>query len=187
MDIRDKSDEGIVRHILDGDIEQFSLIVERYQKHIYGIGMRYFKDSDDSIDFSQEVFIKAYEKLGTYRGDAPFKFWLTRVGYNHAKNLIKQKRFDESLKESIAKDKAGTLEKKHIADELRGLVRRAIDSLPEKNRVCLDLFFYLGLTYQQIREITGMPVNTIKSHVLRAKNILRNSLRGTIAEEYHDL
>jgi RNA polymerase sigma-70 factor (ECF subfamily) len=66
-------------------------------------------------------------------------------------------------------------------------ISRALASLPEKYRICVDFFFFLGLSYGEIGDITGFPVNTIKSHVFRAKQMLRDALRGSAAEEYHEM
>ena len=78
-------------------------------------------------------------------------------------------------------------EKNHIYGEIKQILAEEINRLPERYRICIDFYFFLGLKYNEISEITGYPVNTIKSDVLRAKNILRQKLKGTIAEEYHEM
>ena len=72
------SDERIVSQVFDGDIETFRVIIERYQSYIYSIGMRFFKNDDDSNDFVQDVFIKAYNELGSFKGKAQFRSWLVK-------------------------------------------------------------------------------------------------------------
>ncbi|MBN2159064.1 MAG: sigma-70 family RNA polymerase sigma factor [Spirochaetes bacterium] len=181
-----KTDEQIVRQVLLGGIDSFRLIVERYQKKIFGIGMRFFKNRDDSYDFTQEVFIRAYESLKTYAGRAPFRFWLTRIAYNHGINRIGSKRIEPDVPEELPSG-GSTPETGHVREEIRRVLLKAINDLPERYRICVDFYFFLGLTYGEISEITGYPVNTIKSNVLRAKNMLRGELRGTIAEDYHEL
>ena len=78
-------------------------------------------------------------------------------------------------------------ERRSAKNEIRETLHEAVRRLPERYRICVDLYFFLELTYAEISEITGFPVNTIKSHVLRAKAILRDGLKGTAAEEYHEL
>ena len=75
----------------------------------------------------------------------------------------------------------------HSKNEIRDLITREIEKLPERYRICLDFYFFFGLKYKEISNITGYPVNTIKSDVLRAKNILRQNLKGTIAEDYNEM
>ena len=86
MDNEHRTDEDIVESVLYGDIESYEELLDRYQNKIFSIGMRFFKNRDDAHDFAQDVFIKAFESLSTYRGGAPFRFWLTKIAYNHGIN-----------------------------------------------------------------------------------------------------
>lgn len=186
MDNEYKTDEQIVKQVLLGAIENFKIIVERYQKRIFGIGMRFFKNRDDSYDFVQEVFIKVFENLNSFAGRAPFPFWLTKIAYNHGINRISSKRNEPEVSDELPTPET-TPEKGHLQKEIRDILLKAINELPERYRICVDLYFFMGLTYGEISNITGFPVNTIKSNVLRAKNMLRDELKGTIAEDYHEL
>jgi len=182
------SDEYIVRQVQKGDVELYSLIVDRYKNKIYSIGMRFFYDRDDSDDFTQEVFLKAFRKIESFREIALFKYWLVKLAYNHAINT-KKKGISDSIEincEEIQSEYE-LPEKKHIYGEIKRILAEEINRLPERYRICIDFYFFLGLKYNEISEITGYPVNTIKSDVLRAKNILRQKLKGTIAEEYHEM
>ncbi|OHD66767.1 MAG: hypothetical protein A2176_11100 [Spirochaetes bacterium RBG_13_51_14] len=186
MDNEHKTDEQIVKQVLFGGIESFRIIVERYQKRIFGIGMRFFNNRDDSYDFTQEVFIRAFESLKSYAGRAPFRFWLTKIAYNHGINRLSAKRTESDVPEEIPSGES-TPEARHLRGEIRKILLNAVNELPERYRICVDLYFFMELTHGEISEITGYPVNTIKSNVLRAKIILRNELKGTIAEEYDEL
>jgi RNA polymerase sigma-70 factor (ECF subfamily) len=181
-----RTDEQIVKQVLLGRTDSFKIIIERYQKKIFCIGIRFYNNEEDSYDFTQEVFIKAYESLGSYAGRAPFRFWLTKIAYNHAINRINVKRIEAEIPEQI-QSKDITPEAEHLRMEICGILHDAVKQLPSQYRICVDLYFFLGLTYNEISEITGYPVNTIKSNVLRAKKMLRDELRGTIAEDYHEL
>jgi len=181
------TDEQIVRQVLLGNTESFRIIVERYQRPVFGMGMRFFRNRDDAGDFTQEVFLKAYEALGSYAGRAPFRFWLMRIAYHHGISRMEALRTTEQAitDEMPANDESP--EQGSAKNEIREILHEAVRRLPERYRICVDLYFFLELTYAEISEITGFPVNTIKSHVLRAKAILRDGLKGTAAEEYHEL
>jgi RNA polymerase sigma-70 factor (ECF subfamily) len=181
-----RTDEQIVKQVLLGRTDSFKIIIERYQKKIFCIGLRFYNNEEDSYDFTQEVFIKAFESLGSYAGRAPFRFWLTKIAYNHAINRINAKRIESEIPEQI-QSRDTTPEAEHMRGEICGILHNAVKQLPSQYRICVDLYFFLGLTYNEISEITGYPVNTIKSNVLRAKKMLRDELRGTIAEDYHEL
>jgi len=182
------SDEYVVRQVQKGDFEFYSLIVERYQDRIFSIGMRFFYDRDDSADFAQEVFLKAFRNIDKFREIALFKYWLVKLAYNHGINLKKSK-VDKGIEYNCEEIQSAyeLPEKEHIYGEIKQILADEINRLPERYRICIDLYFFLGLKYNEISEITGYPVNTIKSDVLRAKNILRQKLKGTIAEEYHEM
>ncbi|MCU0822439.1 MAG: sigma-70 family RNA polymerase sigma factor [Spirochaetes bacterium] len=180
------SDENIIRKVVNGDINIFEHIVKKYQGLVFNIGMRFFKNTDDSNDFVQDVFLKAFKNLTSYKERSPFRFWLGKVAYNQAVNSIKAKKIDPEIKEQIESDDLSP-EESHIKKEVKEILLKAIEKLPEPYRVCVDLYFFHGLSYNEINEITGFPVNTIKSNVFRAKQSLRNALRGSIAEEYYEV
>jgi RNA polymerase sigma-70 factor, ECF subfamily len=180
------SDEQIVLNVVNGDTNSFRIIVTRYQSYIYSIGMRFFKNAEDAADFVQDVFLKAFSELASYKKKSLFRYWLVRIAYNFGINRIKAGKTELLPAEENIADKL-SLEKNIVADETINLLRNAIDDLPEQYRICLDLYFYMGLKYSEIEKITGYPVNTIKSNVLRAKGILRDKLRGSIAEDYHEM
>ncbi len=183
-----ESPEKIVQRVLQGDIDSYRLIVEKFEKQIFSIGMRFFKNEDDSYDFTQEVFIKAYNNLMSYKGTAPFKYWLTKIAYNHGINKKKSgSKTDGDVDTTELLQAEEFPEVEHERNELKELLIQEINKLPDKYRLCIDLYFFMGLSYKQIEHITGIKENTIKSHVLRAKKILRNNLKGTIAEDYYEM
>lgn len=182
------SDEEAVRKVQKGKSEYFSLIVERYSSRIFSIGMRFFYNSEDSADFTQEVFLKAFDKIEAYREIAPFRYWLVKLAYNLAINMKKSGVEEHAqVEESETVYKGDSPDEVHVKKELKDLLMEEINRLPERYRICLDLYFFFGLKYNEISEITGYPVNTIKSDVFRAKNILRDKLKGTLAEECYEM
>jgi len=176
------SDEDAVRRVLAGDTGLFSLLVERYSRKVFGMGLMFFKNHDDASDFMQDVFIRAYGNLHTLRGGSKFYYWLMRVAYNHGVNMVKAGRNAASLVDCDLFAGADNTEVRHLRSETERIVREAVSALPEKYRVCIDLFFFYGLPYAEISDMTGFPVNTIKSHVSRAKRMLRDSLRASMTE-----
>ena len=183
---KDLADEAIVHLILDGQTEFFRNIVERYQGQIFRIGMYFFKNSEDASDFLQEVFILAYTKLGSYKHLSPFKFWFLKIAYNFGISKTRTSKPNVSLpEEGIACDKSP--EDLLEISETQILVNKALNELPQKYRVCIVLYFYEDLKYAEISRITGFPLNTVKSNVLRAKQLLRNSLKNVVKEDYYEM
>ena len=184
--MENSSDEEIVRAITGGNKELFRVILNRYQNRIYSIGIRFYRNSDDASDFVQEVFLKCYQSLEGFRGDSPFRYWFIRLAYNHGINGIKKIRDEIGADELELMANTETPQELYAKQEVSSLLSKAVEKLPQGYQVCIDLSFYWGMTYRQIENITSIPVNTIKSNIMRGKKILRNILKGTIAEEYDE-
>jgi len=174
----DYSDQLIVDQIVSGEKDLFRLLVRRYERSVYGMGLSFFRNAEDASDFAQEVFIKVYRNLVRFEGRARFSTWLYKIAYNTAINGINRKKEYRSLAEEdlISSADSETPEHLLIRNAARDAVLASLDELPERYRVCIDLFFFYDRSYQEIEAITGFPVNTIKSHVFRAKKILREKL-----------
>ena len=183
---KELADEAIVHLVLEGQTELFRNIVNRYQNQIFRMGMYFFRNSEDASDFLQEVFIQAYTKLGTYKQLSPFKFWIFKIAYNLGISKTKNLKPNVSLpEESIACDKSP--ENLLEISETQIIINKAMNELPEKYRICIEMYFYENLKYAEISQITGFPLNTVKSNVFRAKQILRDSLKKTIKEDYNEM
>lgn len=173
----DIEDRTAVERVLRGETELFALLVRRHQRSIFGLGLGFFKNAEDASDFVQEVFLKAYRSLGSFQGSARFSTWLYRVAYNTAINGIKRRKEYRSLAEDAEIPDFDDPERQAIRSASRQAVVEAVAELPDRYRVCVDLYFFFDLSYPEIEVVTGFPVNTIKSHVFRAKSILRDKLR----------
>jgi len=173
------NDQLIVNQIVSGQKDLFRLLIRQYEKAVYGMGLSFFRNSEDASDFAQEVFLKAYRSLSRFEGRSRFSTWLYKIAYNTALNEVNRRKEYHSLAEEEA-DKlvshGDTPERIALRNAARESVQAAIKELPERFRICVDLFFFYDRSYIEIEAITGIPVNTIKSHVFRAKIILRDKL-----------
>jgi RNA polymerase sigma-70 factor (ECF subfamily) len=179
---REPSDEEAIGRVLDGDTEAFAILVKRHRARVARLGMSFFRDEEEAADFSQDVFVKAYTALASFKGRSLFSTWLLRIAYNTAINSKKRKREHYSLDPEIEIAGAPGADEAHLREETARAVREAMAELPPRQALCIELYFYYDLKYSEIGEITGYPVNTIKSHVFRAKRILRERL-GSIGED----
>jgi RNA polymerase sigma-70 factor (ECF subfamily) len=177
-------DQFVVDQIVSGRKELFRVLAQRYEKAVYAMGLSFFRNAEDAADFVQEVFLKSFRSLAGFQGRSRFSTWLYRIAYNTAVNsLRRQKGYSEVLFQSLEAEAAGgeTPERLSIRSAVAAAVREAVRDLSEERRICVDLFFFYDQTYQEIETITGFPVNTIKSHVFRAKKLLKEKL-AEIAE-----
>ena len=199
----DSDDHLIISQVNSGQKDLFRLLVRRHERAVFGMGLSFFRNREDASDFTQEVFLKVYRSLPRFEGKARFSTWLYKIAYNTAINRVNRNK--EYL--SLATESGGstvytangaeiitggtdfllydneTPERNVIRQAAKQALLNAMEELPERYRVCVDLFFFYDRSYQEIEAITGFPVNTIKSHVFRAKKILRKKLEGIAAAE----
>ena len=178
---RDYSDRLIIGQIVSGQKELFRLLVRRYERPVYGMGRSFFRNAEDASDFVQEVFLKVYRTLSRFEGRSRFSTWLYKIAFNTAINWVNRRKDYQSLAVEEAGIEAGdsdTPERTLIRNAARDAVLASLAELPERYRICIDLFFFYDRSYQEIESITGFPVNTIKSHVFRAKKLLKEKLEG---------
>ncbi|MDR3325428.1 MAG: sigma-70 family RNA polymerase sigma factor [Spirochaetaceae bacterium] len=171
-------DKLIVARVVSGERALYRFLVERHQRQVNALGLSFLRNRDDAADFSQEVFFKAFHCLGQFEGAARFSTWLYRIAYNTALNKVNRRKEYLSLADNYEAESLGlSPEEESVKEAVRQAVRQAVAELPERYRICIDLFFFYDRSYEEIEAITGDPVGTIKSHVFRAKKILREKLR----------
>lgn len=170
-------DKILCRAVVLGNRDAFGILVSKYQKRVYALGMSFFKNHDDSEDFVQDVMLKAFSALPKFRCESSFSTWLMRIAYNTAINSLKRKHeFISAFEDFEVFSGDLTPEDRHIRICIKNSIRKAVNCLPEKYRICVDLYFFYDMPYADIESVTGIPVNTIKSHIFRAKKILKNEL-----------
>ena len=164
----------------------------RYQDRLYATLVHLLGSLDDARDVTQDAFVLAFEKLGTFRGDSAFYSWLFRIAYNAAMTRkrkdrrqpgsierARQERGEEPSDERLDTDPGAALD----SEERQGLVRNALDELGEDYRTAIVLKEIDGLRYDEIAEIVGCPIGTVRSRIHRARHELRDKLSRTIKSE----
>ena len=166
-------DRDLVSRYLSGDMVAFDELMTRHERQIYRLCFRFVKNPEDAMDLTQEVFIKAFEKLTAFRGDARFKTWLYRVAVNHCLNHVKKnsREFVE-VNESIG-SVGPSSHNRLLERERRDIVRQLMRNLPPKQKAILELRMNDNLSYEEIAGILGRSVSTIKSSVFFALTKLK--------------
>ena len=176
-------DALLIKEILSGNSGSFAVLAGRYKRRLMALGYGFFRNTDDAEDFVQDVLVKVYVSLSSFRGDARFSTWLMRIAYNTAVNSVKRRREYACLAEDFdLPDTSAGPEEKHLRSMTLEVIRDALAELPERYRICVDLYFFYDMAHAEISEVTGLPVNTIKSHVFRAKKVLRERLESERVE-----
>jgi RNA polymerase sigma-70 factor (ECF subfamily) len=194
----------LVREILEGNTEAFRIIVEQHQTRVFYLGLKFLKGREEAEDFAQEVFLRAFERLDTFKGEGAFAGWLYRIAFNlastkyrSAKRVLTESWDDErdspsngdsgegtsvhgNLPASLegSQERTGEVEHQVIHAESMEEVNKAVKKLPGLYALLVKMHFYDGLSYPEISEILSMPINTIKSYIFRAKKSIRKLLAG---------
>ncbi len=178
-----ETDQQLVQRVQKGDKRAFDLLVLKYQHKMVSVVGRYIHDSHEVYDVVQEAFIKAYRALGNFRGDSQFYTWLYRIAINTAKNyLVSRGRrppaTDVDVEDAehysgsdLLKD-VDTPESNLFRDELKAEVDAAIRELPEDLRTAVTLREMEGLSYEEIADVMGCPVGTVRSRIFRARDAI---------------
>ncbi|MGI6296178.1 MAG: RNA polymerase sigma factor [Armatimonadota bacterium] len=182
------ADRDIVSRVIDGDVEAFGILVGRYQDRIYSAVQNYLSNPDDALDVTQDAFVKAYTKLGSFDANSAFYTWLYRIAVNTAIDSLRRKKskpadslddskYSQSSYEPRSKDPKTDPLKVATAREQADMLRTAIGKLSDKLKSVLVLYDVEGLSQDEVAEILKIPVGTVKSRVSRARAELREILR----------
>ena len=185
-------DGELVTRILRGDEEVFEVLVDRYKLRLFRFVSRYLGDPEDARDVTQEVFFKLYAALDSYDPKYRFSTWAFRIAGNAAIDQLRRKRIralplelpsdDESEGRRIdpVDGKPDPLEEL-ARSRLREALDLAIEKLPDDYRELISLRHYGELAYEEIAELKGMPLGTVKNKLFRARQALRDLLpKGTV-------
>ena len=184
----EKSDEVLIILFQNGEREVYKLLVERYQERIRNLIFSIFHDSGIVDDLAQEVFIKAFESLQTFRLDSSFYTWIYRIAVNKSRDEMRRRKIrrflsfqtlvDESNKELVSKLSVPPEER-----DAKEIVALGLQALPEKFRSAIILKDLEGLSYEEMAEVLQCELGTVKSRLSRARTMLRKVLQPILEEK----
>ena len=171
-----------------GDIAAFEQLVESYQKKIFNIALRMLGNYDDAGDLTQEVLIRIYRSIRSFKEQSSFSTWIYRITTNVCLDEIRKRKNRKvvSLDEEIKLDDGDmkrqiesggpTPEESAETEDLKKIVNDAIEKLNEEHRVVIVLRDIQGLTYEEISDVLKLPEGTVKTRINRARQALKNIL-----------
>ncbi|MBK1440949.1 sigma-70 family RNA polymerase sigma factor [Parapedobacter sp. ISTM3] len=175
------SDHELIAKINAGNLHAFRLLVSMNERLVLSMVRRVIKDEENVKDVCQEVFIKVYKNLKHFKQESKLSTWIARIAYHTSLDYLKSVRHRESLidrTEDYRDTLASTAHPGQTLDqkEMRTFILKMIDQLPENYRLVVNLFHIDDYSYQEIVEITGLSEGTIKSHLFRARKLLKDKL-----------
>jgi RNA polymerase sigma-70 factor (ECF subfamily) len=176
------TDEELARRSASGDAGAFGELVRRHEGRVYNVALRMTGREEDAHDATQDAFLTAYRKLGSFRGDAAFTTWMHRVTVNATYDLLRKRaRTPDPVAEPQEMPAASRVADADHADRVSQEldVRGALASVPEEFRAVLVLHDMQDLPLEEVATILGLPIGTVKSRCHRARVALGRTLEGT--------
>jgi RNA polymerase sigma-70 factor (ECF subfamily) len=185
------TDEELVARSIAGDTGSFDQLILRWERPIYALAYRQIGREEDARDIVQDAFLRAFRALPGFKGEAKFSSWLYRITLNLCRDFMRRARRapfaptpegrDVEDMASAERSTAESIEDVLTRQDLSRHVARAMGTLPEEQRSAILLKEYHGLTFQEIAELQGCPLSTVKTRLYQGLTMLRRELdrRGT--------
>lgn len=179
------TDEELVARSARGDADSFNELITRWERPIYALAYRVIGRSEDARDVCQETFLRAFRGIAAFKGQAKFSSWLYRIALNLCRDWIRRERRTPvvpvpegvDLSEMIAeRGPAESIEDLVARRDTSRLIARAMQVLSEEQRTAVVLKEYQGLTFQEIAELQGCPLSTVKTRLYQGLTLLRREL-----------
>jgi RNA polymerase sigma-70 factor, ECF subfamily len=182
-------ERALVEACLAGRVAAFDVIVDRHRRSVYQLCYRFVGNHEDASDLSQDVFLRAYRGLRSFRGHSSIATWLYRIGVNVCLNRVTAKTPLGTLTEPIddrqfVDARAESPSERMLKDERAARVRGAIGRLPRKQRATLILRMYHEMSHQEIADVLGSSVGAVKANFFHALGNLKKLLGDVDAPQF---
>ena len=179
------TDREIIQRVLDGDIRSFGILVDKHKAKAMTLAMRILKNREDAEEALQDAFVRLYHALSSFEWKSSFSTWFYRIVYNTCatasgkKNRLHPLSIDmedeDGLKTEIVSDELQP-DMKLESDEFSKIVNEEIEKLPVVYGSTFTLFAIQNLSYEEIIQVTGLPLGTVKARLFRARAMLRAAI-----------
>ena len=163
-----------------GNTEAFEKLVKDYKKRIYSISMGMLGSREDALDATQEVFIKIFRSIGSFKGDSALSTWIFRIVKNVCVDFLRKNKavFEDELPQTLADESLPTPEEALLLSQNRDLVQSCVKELPLNCKTVLLLREYEQMSYSEIAKTLEIPEGTVKSRIARARRYLFKLLKS---------
>ncbi len=181
-------DQFYIDKVLQGNTSSYNYLVNNYKDMVYTIAIKIVRNREDAEEVAQDSFIKAFQKLNSFKGESKFSTWLYTIVYRTAISKIRKKNIettdiDDFVMENHSVDFSFPQMDLLKAEEQKKYVKHAIDSLPELDALLITLFYLNENTFDEIIEITGLTKTNIKVRLFRARKKLYKELSQILDTE----
>jgi RNA polymerase sigma-70 factor (ECF subfamily) len=188
----DPTDDDVLARVRGGEIDAFEIVMRRYNQRVYRTVRSILRDDDETLDVMQEAYVNAFAHLAEFSGRARFSTWLTRIAVHEAFARLRKRKRVESLDDTESEDllMASPVlgpENRASDGELRILLEEAVDGLPEAFRTTFVLRSVEQLSVAETAEVLGIPEETVKTRLHRARERLQSSLSSRVGDTLPEL
>lgn len=186
------SDQIYIDKVLQGDTNAFTYLIDKYKNMAYTIAIKIVKNAEDAEEVAQDSFLKAFQKLETFKGDSKFSTWLYTIIYRNSISKIRKKKI-------VTTDIDSFVIENHTTDfdfpqieaikngEQKKYIAAAINNLPETDALLITLFYLNESSVEEIEKITGLTKTNVKVKIFRARKKLFKELSLLLKEEVKEL
>lgn len=170
----------LIRRAQQGETAAFETLVQQHALFVYNLALRTLNDAHEAEDIAQEAFVRAWQALPRFQAKSQFRTWLYRIVTNLCYNRLPRLKAEltalDPNEEVLLRDGRQTVENSLLTAELRQQLFAAINNLPHSYRLLITLRHLQELSYQEIAEVTEMPLGTVKTGIFRARRMLQERL-----------
>lgn len=192
----------LVERIVNGDLQAFQQFIEKYQRLVTHMVFRMILNESDREEICQDVFLKIYQNLAKFQFQSKLSTWISKITYNTCVNYLQKKKAllydDLTMRENESgsalldgnlsnldsvKGELPLPDESTISQEISGMLYLELNKLPAQYRTIITLYHLDNLRYDEIAEITGMPMGTVKNYLFRARKLLKDKLLERYSEQ----
>lgn len=174
------ADEAIIQLILAGRAQEaFERLVPSYRRRVFGLAYAILRDRAAAEDLAQEVFVRLWQVLPRYDGRARLSTWIYAITRNAAVSALRARHPAVSMSDPGVLEEAQSVAAVRTPADDDEMLRRHVESLPEKQRLAVTLYYLDERPVEEVAEMMGLPANTVKTHLHRARAALREALGAT--------
>jgi RNA polymerase sigma-70 factor (ECF subfamily) len=183
------NDNEIIERVIAGDTSAYRSLVERYRSYVFTISFRILGNKEDAEEITQDAFVKAFNGLKNFQGQAKFTSWIYRITMNTAISYRRKKRIKLETLEDYKQFDQGEISKmtEYQKLEQKKFLQLAMNTLLPDDVSVLTLFYFKELSLEEMSEITGIGVNTLKVKLFRARKRLSIALNKILKQEVTSL
>jgi RNA polymerase sigma-70 factor (ECF subfamily) len=179
------TDREIIQRVLDGDVRSFGILVDKHKAKAMTLAMRILKNREDAEEALQDAFVRVYRALSSFEWKSSFSTWLYRIVYNTCVTVVGKRNGNHHLSLDVVDEDGSQVElesdelqpdMKIESDEFSKIVCEEVEKLPSAYGSTFTLFTVQDMSYEEIVQVTGLPLGTVKARLFRARTMLRKAI-----------